>query len=253
MKPNLIKALLLVLTMSRVPCAEKKQPDENYYRRVAEIPLPPGFIRTRVSEKSFAAWLRNLPLKKDKHIFLYNGQMKTNQLTQFAVIDLPIGSKNLQQCADVVMRLRADYLRSENKWQQIRFFDNDGKLYAPDGLLDNKHWQNWLELVFTHCGTISLEKQLTVINGMDQCRIGTVLIQGGSPGHAMIIIDMAENKEGKKIFLLAQGYMPAQDIHIVINQVDSSLSPWYERDNGQVRTPGWIFPAGSFRNWEATN
>jgi hypothetical protein len=79
MKPNLIKALLLVVTVSWVHHMGNKQPDDNHYGRVADIPLAPGFIRTRESKKSFGSWLRNLPLKKDKRIFLYNGQMKSDQ------------------------------------------------------------------------------------------------------------------------------------------------------------------------------
>ena len=44
-------------------------------------------------------------------------------------------------------------------------------------------------------------------------QIGDVLIQGGSPGHAVIVVDMAENPAtGEKLYLLAQSYMPAQDI-----------------------------------------
>jgi Domain of unknown function (4846) len=252
MKPNLIKALLLVLLAPWVSHTVRFQPDENKFSRVAEIPLPAGYTRIAAPENSFGAWLRNLRLKKDKRIFLFNGQLKADQDMQFAVIDLPIGTKDLQQCADAVMRLRADFLRSQGKWNEIRFTDNNGDQYAPDGVLNEMDWQKWLERVFAHCGTLSLQKQLTPAKGLSQCSIGTVLIQGGSPGHAMIIADMAENVEGKKIYLLAQGYMPAQDIHIVINPNVPGLSPWYELQNGPVVTPAWAFPKGSFRIWELT-
>jgi len=33
--------------------------------------------------------------------------------------------------------------------------------------------------------------------------IGDVFIVGGSPGHAVIVVDMAVNSDGEKIFLLA--------------------------------------------------
>ena len=36
----------------------------------------------------------------------------------------------------------------------------------------------------------------------------------------MIVADVAFNKKGEKIFILAQGYMPAQDIHIVKNPME---------------------------------
>jgi hypothetical protein len=34
-------------------------------------------------------------------------------------------------------------------------------------------------------------------------------------------------KRVKKVYLLAQGYMPAQDIHVLKNPVNASLSHWY--------------------------
>ncbi len=49
-------------------------------------------------------------------------------------------------------------------------------------------------------------------------------------------------KVDKKIFLLAQSYMPAQDIHILRNPDDEDLSPWYSVDFGEkLHTPEWIF------------
>lgn len=67
----------------------------------------------------------------------------------------------------------------------------------------------------------------------------------------MIVVDMAaDGKTGKKIHLLAQGYMPAQDMHIVINPNDSTLSPWYElNDDEQIITPGWLFEMTQLRKF----
>jgi uncharacterized protein DUF4846 len=147
------------------------------------------------------------------------------------------------------LRLRADYLKSQGRWKEIRFADNNGNQYAPRQNADVAQWQKWLELVFAHCGTLSFQKQLIPANGLSHCSIGSVLIRGGSPGHAMIIVDMAENEAGEKIYLLAQGYMPAQDINIVINPKDPGFSPWYGLQNGRVITPERVFPEGSFRIW----
>ena len=40
------------------------------------------------------------------------------------------------------------------------------------------------------------------------------------PGHVVLIVDMAENDKGEKIFMLAQSYMPAQQTQILINPSD---------------------------------
>jgi hypothetical protein len=95
MEPNLLNGLVLTLVFAW-PLDTRSfgnAPFENKYTSVGAIPLPPGFRRIAETEKSFGSWLRNLPLKKDKCIFLYNGQLKSNQDMQFAVIDLPLAKK----------------------------------------------------------------------------------------------------------------------------------------------------------------
>ena len=45
--------------------------------------------------------------------------------------------------------------------------------------------------------------------------IGDVFIQGGSPGHAVIIVDTAVNKKtGERIMMLVQSYMPVSYTHL---------------------------------------
>jgi hypothetical protein len=51
--------------------------------------------------------------------------------------------------------------------------------------------------------------------------------------------------------MLAQSYMPAQDIHIVKNPVDDKLSPWYEVNNAEeIITPEWTFLRNQLRRWQ---
>jgi len=87
-----------------------------------------------------------------------------------------------------------------------------------------------------------------VVMGMNP---GDVFVKAGAPGHAMIVVDMAVNETGgKKIYMLAQGYMPAQDMHIVINPNSSTLSPWYELNGDeQIITPGWLFDKKQLRRF----
>jgi Domain of unknown function (4846) len=246
MNPNLRIAIIFsFILISFHPASAQTNP----YPTVMSIPLPEGYLRTKADTNSFTTWLRNLSLKKSKTVFLYNGIAKRNQAAQFAVIDISVGNKDLQQCADAVMRLRAEYLYAQKKFAEISFGDNNHHEYKLNGLTDRKHFDNYLDNVFTKCGTLSLEKQLKSIGKINDVECGDVLIQGGSPGHAMIVIDMAINKSGKKIFLLAQSYMPAQDIHIVINPMNKNLSPWFQLNNETIYTPEWIFPKGHFKKW----
>jgi len=222
----------------------------NPYSTIAAIPLPEGYTRLDVATGSFAGWLRHLPLKKNKMVYAYNGEPKANQHAQFAVIDISTGNKDLQQCADAVMRLRAEYLYSQKRFAEIDFTDNNHTHYRLPAGAGRALFDQYLEKVFAYCGTASLEKQLTALTDNRQLEPGDVLIKGGSPGHAMQVVDAAINKEGKLIFLLAQSYMPAQDMHVVVNPANDKFSPWYPVDDSPIiETPEWVFKKNNWRKW----
>ncbi len=217
-------------------------------KTIQEIPLPPGYERIESTGKSFGSFLRKQPLKPDKTVYLYNGKPKYNQQAQYAVLNMSVDTKDLQQCADAVMRLRAEYLRQMNK--SVCFSDNAGKNYCWNSYR-NRGWQSYLETVFGMCGTLSLEKQLR-LQSWRNLSAGDVLIKGGSPGHAVIVMDIARHKQtGEIIFLLAQSYMPAQDMHVLQNLNEKSINPWFRVPSGNIiNTPEWTFYATQLRSWE---
>jgi hypothetical protein len=229
------------------------------------IKVPEGYERIPIDEKSFGYYLRNLPLKPDgTDVFLYNGEPKANKV-HAAVIDMDIGYQDLQQCADAVIRLRAEYLFERKLYGMIHFkftngFQADYEKWAlgyridvqgnvvkwvktADRSYEYKVFRRYLDVVFTYAGTYSLARELLKAEYRD-IQPGDVFIRGGSPGHAVIVVDVAVNKStGQKIFLLAQSYMPAQDIHALINPSDPDLSPWYSMnpDDKIIQTPEWEF------------
>ena len=224
---------------------------------------PKGFTRLQLVKESFGEHLRNLPLKKEGSLVTYfDGEKKNNQ-AYCAVIDLPIGDKDLHQCADAVMRLRADYFFKLKQYDKIHFnFTNGFRVdyskwnqgyriavkgnktsWVKKALPSNSEKEYWayLEQIFQFAGTASLEKELKPIS-ISQIQIGDVFIKGGFPGHAVIVVDMAVNSSGKKVFILAQSYMPAQELQILKNPNNASLSPWYNEDFGAtLETPEWDF------------
>ena len=220
-------------------------------KSIKGIKPPKGYKRVTAESASFAHWLRDVPLKKEKAVYLYNGKLKPNQSAQFAVVDISVGKKDLQQCADVVMRLRAEYLFVQKKYSDIAFMDYSSKWYKWLGRDNRPAFDNYLQTVFGWCGSASLEKQLKPINNFNDIKAGDVFVQGGFPGHAMIVVDVAVNEKGKKIFMLVQGYQPAQDIHVVVNPMNEKLSPWYEITGGEeIITPEWRFKKANLKNWE---
>ena len=84
-------------------------------------------VMTAAAPESFASWLRGLPLKPEgSPVKLYNGRDKARQDVHAAVIDIDVGSRDLQQCADAVMRLRAEWQFSNGHKNEIAFNFSDG-------------------------------------------------------------------------------------------------------------------------------
>ena len=230
--------LLTILALNGIPS------------NIAAIPLPEGYHRIELPVGSFGAWLRELPLKRDKTVYLYDGRKKINQTAQYAVVDVSTGKKDLQQCADAVMRLRADWLKSKNRFSEIVFYDNNGKAYTCPSNPSAEGYQRYLEKVFSWCGTASLSKQLKKKQNARTLLPGDVFIHGGFPGHAALVMEVAINQQGQLIYLLMNSYMPAQDMHIVLNPTERNLSPWYSLSGSDpLELPEWTFKLSELKSW----
>lgn len=236
----------------------------------ARVAPPPGFTRVPAAPGSWAEWLRGLPLKPaGAKVNLYTGAEKWRQDAHAAVIDIDVEKRDLQQCADAVMRLRAEWLWSAGRQRDIAFDYTDGgrvpfsrwaKGERPSA--SGKSWRSsarpdasyasfrkYMTQVFVYAGTYSLARELKAVPITD-IAIGDVLIKGGFPGHAVLVADMAVNGAGERRFLLVQSYMPAQDMHILKNPAAADGSPWYAMPPGaQIVTPEWTFTRDQLRRW----
>ncbi len=219
--------------------------------------LPEGFKRLQYKTVAFGSFLENLPLYSiDQEVHYYNGKIKRRENIYNSVVKLHIGKRDLHQCADAIMRLRADYLYGQKRYKDIKFnFLSDGKSraytnYAKGDYSYPTYWK-YLEYIFAYANTASLHDELHQVNTTQEVKIGDTFIQKGSPiGHAVIVVDLAKNNSGKTIVLLAQSYMPAQDIQILNNWNDSKLSPWYDIDQNIIKTPEWTFYPKNLKTWE---
>jgi len=205
---------------------------------------PLGYTQQKVGAGSFAEWLQKLPLKPTgTHTKTYKGDIAQTDVYTAAVVDMSVGTQDLQQCADAVMRLRGEYLYHQKKHDAISFnfvsgFKCDYVHYANGYRYKNNKWVlrakkdysypaflRYMNLVFSYAGTLSLEKELKPVRTINDVRTGDVFIHGGAPGHCFIVMDVVENAQHKKQFLLAQSYMPAQNIQVLQNG-----SPWFSMD-----------------------
>ncbi|NJM25838.1 MAG: DUF4846 domain-containing protein [Bacteroidia bacterium] len=237
------------------------------------VALPAGFERVAVAPGSFGEWLRAIPVKPGKpEVMLFNGEPKYNQQAHSLVLDIDTGNRDLQQCADAVMRLRAEYLYGSHQYKRISFDFTNGftcdfatwtKGYRPAVIGNKVSWKKsatpdssyqsfrkYMVQVFTYAGTQSLSRQMKP-KAIADIAPGDVFIRGGFPGHAVIVLDVAVNKStGDRIFLIAQSYMPAQDMHVLVNPNEPARAPWYAASFGeQLLTPEWTFTRNELKTF----
>ena len=231
----------------------------------ARFAPPAGCERVAVAPGSFGDWLRHLPLlPAGTPVRLYNGQLKNRQDVHAAVLDLDVGTRDLQQCADAVIRLRAEYLFSVRPdsvhfhftsgydlryldWRAGRGFQVVGGRVEPATRpaepLSHAGFRRYLDQVFSYAGTLSLARELTPIP-LAAVQPGDVLIHGGSPGHAVLVLDVAEHPTTHRRYaLLAQSYMPAQQMHVLRAGPRPGAGAWLALDPARplVNTPEWTF------------
>jgi len=238
------------------------------------VPSPPGFARVAVVEDGFASWLRHLPLAPaDTTVLLHDGRPLLDQSIIAAVVDIDTGTSDLQQCADAVMRLRAEFLYSRGLIGAIGFALINGESYpftaygqgvTPRQNGDAIQWQRakprgathgdlrrYLDLLFGFASTRSLDRELQPVASLRDAEIGDVFIRAGQPGHALIIADMAEEMAtGRRLVLLVQGSMPARGIYLLNNTGHPELGPWFDLVDGEpLVTPGYVFRPEELRRF----
>lgn len=236
------------------------------------IRVPDGYIRTKIEDDSIGAFLRNYEMKEDgSPVLLYNGKPKGRR-SQVAVFTLPLEAEDLQQCADSVMRVWGEYYYARGEFGQIRFtlgddFTADFSTWSQgNGILvedDVISWtdserndesyesfQRFMRMVFAYSGTLNMAEDSRPI-GLDELQIGDIFIKGGSPGHVVMVVDLCENADGEKAFLLAQGHMPAQEFHVLKNPLHEG-DPWYYASevNYPFKTADYTFGEGSLKRYK---
>lgn len=212
---------------------------------VGEIPLGGPWTRFEPT-KATTLWpqfLRSLPLHPEgTPVVDYRGN--PTGLIPLRVVDLPLVRGDLQQCADTVLRLRATFMRDQggdpafrytsgwvSKWSAWARGDRpkvggNSVTVSATGKIDasDTAFEAWLTDLFMYAGTRSLVKDtLPVEGGTSGLQPGDIVVYGGSPGHAVIVLDTATDKAGGRYVLVGQGFMPAQSFHVC----PGPISGWF--------------------------
>ena len=222
-------------------------PSGRYEPLANRIPPPRGFERLAVTDRSFGQWLRFLPLAPSgTPAVSWDGVVKHPGDAPYfaAVADLDV--RKHQECADTIFRLRAEYLRWARREGEIAFNLGDGgrltwsdwkrgvrpvlegrklvlrRTGAPGA--SRAEFDRYLAAVFNWCGTLSLLEDGDPV-ALEDIRAGDFFVHGGSPGHAVLVVDVARNGSGRTKAVLLEGLIPAQTAHIPSL---GPLGPWFD-------------------------
>lgn len=223
---------------------------------------PAGYQRVALGPGSFAAWIRTLPIRLDRMDVLSYEGVRLDRPSA-GIIAMDVGNRDLMQCADSVIRLHAEFLWAKGRQDEAayRFTSGDetrwrdwvagermhiagsrvrrtrGRARVPE----HASYRRWLDLVFTYAGTMSLARDAAAPSVETPVEAGEFYVEAGSPGHAVIVLDVVKNAEGVRLGLLGQGFMPAEDIHILRSPL-AVEGVWFRlpsREDEVLPTPSW--------------
>lgn len=209
------------------------------------FPPPPG--SARVAPGAFGSWLQGLRLEDAAApVLTHDGRVVRHR---GRVVQLPLVEGDLQQCADAILRLRAEWLRERGEpvsffatsgdpipWARFQAGERphvEGRRLAWTGGHGPSSWDGYLRRVFEWAGTISLRAHET--RPVDEPRPGDILVEAGSPGHAVVLLDVATAEDGSTWVLVAESYMPAQDLHVELGPAEG----WWPLTEDGLALPHW--------------
>jgi hypothetical protein len=208
----------------------------------AHFPTPPGYQRVAVAPGSFGEWLRGLPLAASGTPVLNNsGEVVYPGDDPYvaAVIAIDVGAGDLQQSADAVMRLHAEWLWASEKPDAISYRSASkldmpfsrwakGQRLLPAGpnvfwVVKNKpreatynDFRQYMDAVMLWSNNFSLATRANHVSDPAQLTAGDFFLQLRGKGHALLVLDVAQKPTGERVALLGQALQsPAQSMHVM--------------------------------------
>ncbi|QES92978.1 hypothetical protein F0358_09775 [Empedobacter brevis] len=207
---------------------------------------PPNFRRNQHNTE-FGKWLNNLSLKSHTTpVYTFDGQKKSNPNIYVGVLDLDQPKKNVQFNANAVISLRLEYFYREKKYSELDKLAKISTKPTPytkfvKGDYSYSKYIEYLQYYLENTNSHTITELLKAIP-LKELQIGDVFFQKGSiKSHAVIVMDLAQDEMGNKIYILAQSYYPSQNIQILTNPSNDLISPWYIAKDGVLLTPEWRF------------
>lgn len=231
------------------------------YQPLAErFPTPAEFQRVAVATGSFADWLRHFPCAppdtpvKDGH---GKPARPATDPAVAAVTELRPGGPRLLGAANMLIRLRGEYLWSAGKLDGVVLHFTSGAEYpwskfaagerptiqgravswkkTQDAAATRSVFIAYLETLFAYSSAISLELD-TQPAGDAPARPGDLFIVPGRPGRVVQVLDVANGPNDALALLLGEGATPPQSFHVL---KASEGSAWFTlKPGGTLALPG---------------
>lgn len=208
----------------------------------ARFPTPPGYQRVAVEPGSFGEWLRGLPLAAPGTPVLNNSGNTVypgDDPYVAAVIAIDVGPGDLQQSADAITRLHAEWLWASDKPDAISYRSASkldmpfsrwakGQRLLPSG--PNVFWvvkgkphdatyndfRQYIDAVMLWSNNVSLSTRASRVSDPAKLTGGDFFLQTRGKGHALLVLDVAQKPTGERVALLGQALQsPAQSMHVM--------------------------------------
>ena len=198
---------------------------------------------------SMAQFMRQLPVKKQNDkVKLYTGEDKEVQDSNIAILNMRLDDRSLQQRASSIMRLYSEYFWMNQEFDKISYKIADGftmeyqkwiegnrvsvngnqASWYTDGATGDSYQSlcSYLDYYFGYSGMESLINASAPAS-VNNLQVGDFFVDKDKQ-YAAMVVDVAENEDGNKCFLLASGGTPGQDIEILKNPAHTTNGdPWY--------------------------
>jgi hypothetical protein len=209
---------------------------------------------------SFAEWLRLLPLAAPATpVRNHRGDIVVPGDDEHlaAVVAIDVGTEDVQQSADVILRLHAEWRWFRSDFRMLYLSDNELELplqprqngehlvdaadqsrESPDAAPQSKReyadFRRYLDRVFARSDAPALLAESVALPPQD-LEPGAFFLNDRHPAEVLVVLDVATSPTGQRRMLLAQALNPAQDLAVIRPNRDTA---WFAVHTDQpVRVP----------------
>ncbi len=242
----------------------------------AAFPAPAGYARIAVAAESFAASVRALTVLPDSVPVRYaDGRICGTWPAGTRVVDLPfLFRADLEQCTDMALRLFAEYAWARGSADGLEFKLQNGQriawrewragrrlrydsaarrhVVAPARADSSRaEFEQFLHYLFLWTGSAALKRDLQAVEAGD-LRPGDLIVQNttGAMGHVSVILDVAQDSSGHRLYLIGNGWTPAQSFFVRIARPDEGSDGWFTLAGYENHLSVYGFGPFNFRRWQ---